>query len=135
MHRISRTAVRVTAGALVTAGLAIGFTTPASAAASSSAIVNTSNTRAAEAFFNRSTAGSHSGKAWIDLYDAKCDAHSVYVQYRINNGDTKRHTNSGGCGTTSGVNLQSGYFAIVYRACVDVQLGGDPCSKWISDHN
>ncbi|WP_112264124.1 hypothetical protein [Lentzea terrae] len=135
MHRVSRTAVRATVGALVTAGLAIGFTTPASAAASSSAIVNTDKTRAAEAFFNRSTSGSHAGKAWIDLYDAKCDAHSVYVEYRINDGGTKRFTNGGGCGNTSGVNLQTGYFAIVYRACVDVQFGGDPCSKWVSDHN
>jgi hypothetical protein len=63
MHRVSRTAVRATVGALVTARLAIEFTTPASAAASSSAIVNTDKTRAAEVFFNRSTSGSHAGKA------------------------------------------------------------------------
>jgi len=76
----------------------------AMAAASSSAIVYTSGTRAAEAFFNRSVAGSHAGKAWIDLYDAKCDAHSVYVQYQVNAGGTQRFNNGGGCGSTAGVN-------------------------------
>lgn len=133
-HR-SRRLLRVLVGLTAALGLIVSTAPAAMAAASSSAIVNTSGTRAAEAFFNRSVAGSHGGRAWIDLYDAKCDAHSVYVEYQINGGGTQRHTNSGGCGSTSGVNLRTGYFAIVYRACVDVQLGSDPCSRWVSDHN
>jgi hypothetical protein len=51
----------------------------ATLAASSSSIAFTDGTRAAEAFFNRGA------PAFIDLFDAKCDAHSVYVLYRINN--------------------------------------------------
>ncbi|GII77710.1 hypothetical protein Sru01_26920 [Sphaerisporangium rufum] len=119
---------------LVTAG-AVNLAMPAQAAASSSAIVKTGGTRAGEAWFNRSN-GTHSNKAWFDVYDAKCDAEPVYVQYSIN-GDLKDYTqeNDGGCGTTMGVNLQTGYFTIKYRVCVDNGVFSDSCSSWKSDHN
>jgi len=107
---------------------------PALAAASSSAIVNTNGTRAGESWFNRSN-GTHSNKAWFDVYDAKCDAGSVYVEYQINNSGTHQKDNEGGCGTTKGFNLQTGYFAIVYRTCVNDSFGNHPCSPWVSDHN
>lgn len=107
----------------------------ASAAASSSAIVNTSDTRAGEAFFNRPN-GTHGSNAWIDVYDAKCDAHSVYVYFEVPGWppDGRRFTNDGGCGTTSGVNIAPGQ-TIQYKVCVDVQLGNDPCSGWKTDHS
>jgi hypothetical protein len=107
---------------------------PALAAASSSAIVYTNGTRAGESFFNRSN-GTHSNKAWFDVYDAKCDASSVYVEYEINAGDRQHKENEGGCGTTKGFNLQTGYFAIVYRTCVNDSFGNHPCSGWRADHN
>ncbi|GII77711.1 hypothetical protein Sru01_26930 [Sphaerisporangium rufum] len=111
----------------------VSTTTPAQAAASSSSIVKTGGTRAAEAWFNRSD-GSHAGKAWFDVYDAKCDANDVYVEYQINGGNSQEKYNSGGCGTTKGYNLQTGYFAIVYRVCVD-DAGYNTCGTWRSDHN
>jgi hypothetical protein len=51
--------------------------------------------RLVEAFFNRGA------PAWIDLYDAKCDAHPVYVEYRVNGVGTSRHDNNDGCGRTA----------------------------------
>ncbi|MDA0634790.1 hypothetical protein OUY22_15300 [Nonomuraea sp. MCN248] len=123
---------------LSTLVLAVGGTLvlapPAQAAASSNAIVKTNGTRAGEAWFNRSN-GTHANKAWFDLYDAKCDAHSVYVEYQINNNGTVEKENEGGCGSTKGFNLQTGYFAIVYRVCVNDTFGNHPCSAWVSDHN
>ncbi|MFI6457337.1 hypothetical protein ACIBF6_38000 [Streptosporangium amethystogenes] len=120
---------------LVTVGT-VSLAIPAQAAASSSAIVNTSGTRAGEAFFNRSN-GTHSNKAWIDLYDAKCDASPVYVQYKINGESRARtDTNDGGCGTTAGINLQTGAFNIEYRVCVDNStILNDTCSGWKTDRN
>ncbi|HET6354332.1 hypothetical protein [Streptomyces sp.] len=116
---------------LAAAGLLAGFSGSAYAA-SSSAIVYTNGTRAAEAWFNKSGA-SHSGYAWIDLYDAKCDGEPVYVEYKINNGSTTTKWNSGGCGSTAGFNLQKGSFAIVYRVCVDTFV--PTCSPWKADNN
>ncbi|WP_433382532.1 hypothetical protein [Streptosporangium sp. CA-115845] len=116
-------------------GLAmVTVTGPAQAAASSSAIVNTNGTRAAEAWFNRSN-GTHANKAWFDVYDAKCDANDVYVEYAINGDpDPDQKYNSGGCGTTKGFNLQTGRFAISYRVCVD-DAGYNTCSAWKGDNN
>jgi len=98
-------------------------------AASSSAIVNTNGTRAAEAFFNRGA------PPFFDLFDAKCDAHQVYVLYRINNGSWTRRSNGGGCGTTLRIPLPNSGFNIEYKACVDVQFASDPCSGSVFDHN
>ena len=107
---------------------------PALAAASSSAIVYTNGTRAAETWFNRSN-GTHANNAWFDVADAKCDAHSVYVEYQIDGGNSQKKENKGGCGTTRGYNLRTGYFAIVYRTCVNDTFGNHPCSVWRADHN
>ncbi|MFI6457347.1 hypothetical protein ACIBF6_38050 [Streptosporangium amethystogenes] len=109
-------------------------TGPAQAAASSSVIVNTDGTRAAEAWFNRSN-GTHANNAWFDVYDAKCDANDVYVEYTINgDADRTKKYNSGGCGTTRGFNLRTGQFAISYRVCVD-DAGPNTCSEWKGDSN
>lgn len=120
---------------LVAAGSVIS-TIPAQAAASSSAIVNTNGSRAGEAWFNRSN-GTRGNKAWFDVYDAKCDASPVYVQYKINGSlKSNYHTNDGGCDTTAGFNLQTGSFTIEYRACVDDSIIlNDTCSAWKKDHN
>jgi hypothetical protein len=125
--------------ALAAAGtLTVVAPSPALAAASSSAIANTNGTRAAEAFFNRRN-GTHGNRAWFDVYDAKCDAEPVLVQYDLTSlpGGLESSLNDGGCGTTAGVNLPTGYFTIKYRACV--QDGGpftnDTCSNWVYDHS
>ena len=103
-------------------------------AASSSSIANTDGTRAAEAFFNRSGGDAACDGPCIALFDAKCDSHSVYVEYQINNGSTTRRTNGGGCNTTLRIPL-SGNFNISYKACVDIQLGSDACGPTRFDHN
>ena len=109
---------------------------PAMAAASSSVWVDTGKpkTRAAEALFNRSN-GTHGNKAWFDLNDTKCDAAPVWVEYRIDNGDSQKVYNSGGCGTSKGINLKTGHFAITYKVCVDGTLWNNPCSEWRGDNN
>lgn len=89
------------------------------AAASSSSIVNTGGTRAGEAFFNQG------GPPYIDLYDAKCDNHQVYVLYQQNGGFTSRFNNGGGCGTTARVYLPDHKGQVVYWAYVDIQAGSD----------
>jgi hypothetical protein len=116
---------------------AVAFTDSAQGAASSSSIVITHGTRAAEAFFNRTVPGTHANKAWIDLYDAKCDATPVYAWYSLNGGGRSNINNANGCGTTSGFNLQSGYFAIVYRACIKdgTIFRSDSCGLVTADHN
>lgn len=131
MSRLPRRAVSL----LSVLGLAMATVTgPAQAAASSSAIVYTNGTRAAEAWFNRSN-GTHANKAWFDVYDAKCDANDVYVEYAIDGDpDPDEGRNSGGCGTTKGINLRTGQFAISYRVCVD-DAGYNTCSPWKGDNN
>ncbi|TMR15452.1 hypothetical protein ETD86_27115 [Nonomuraea turkmeniaca] len=126
--------VLAVAGVFVLAMGGLFVLSPAALAASSNAIVYTDGTRAGEVWFNRSN-GTRGNRAWFDLYDAKCDKHSVYVEYSINNGADERKKNDGGCGTTRGFNLRTGYFAIVYRVCVDDTFGNHPCSGWRSDHN
>ncbi|MFI6457348.1 hypothetical protein ACIBF6_38055 [Streptosporangium amethystogenes] len=136
MKRIwKRAGIALGVFSLVTVGT-MSLTVPAQAAASSSVIANTNGTRAAEAWFNRSN-GTHSNKAWIDLYDAKCDASPVYLEYKLNNESRARtELNDGGCGTTAGVNIQTGAFNIKYRVCVDDSIVlSDSCSGWKSDHN
>jgi hypothetical protein len=108
--------------------------TPVLAAASSHAIVYTNGTRAGETWFNRAN-GTHGNNAWFDVADAKCDASSVYVEYSIDARPRRSFENEGGCGTTKGFNIRSGYFAIVYRTCVNDSILRHPCSQWVSDHN
>jgi hypothetical protein len=137
MNRKRKLAISSVLAMLLCALLAIG-TTPAPALAnpsSSGVIVFTNNTPAAEAYFHRSDPA-HANKAWFDVYDAKCDAHPVYVEYSINGGGTTSKGNDGGCNTSQGYNLQTGYFAIVYRVCVNnTAWFSDPCSQWWADHN
>jgi hypothetical protein len=131
-HLLRRTAM--VAGAM---GLAMTVSMePALAAASSSVWVNTGTpkTRAGEALFNRSN-GTHGNKAWFDVNDTKCDASPVYVEYSINANNVKTAYSSGGCGTSKGINLQTGRFAISYRVCVDGTLWDNPCSQWRGDNN
>jgi hypothetical protein len=104
-------------------------------AASSSSIVNTSGTRAGEAFFNRSGGDAACGGPCIALFDAKCDAHQVYVVYRINNGGATRVNNGGGCNTTLRIPLPNSGFNIAYHACVDIQGAPDVCAGDKFDHN
>lgn len=120
--------------ALVPEGEATEQLTVTPRAASSSSIALTDGTRAAEAFFNRSGGDAACGGPCIALFDAKCDAHSVYVEYQINNGGVTRKTNGGGCNTTLRIPL-SGNFNISYKACVDIQLGSDVCGPTRFDHN
>lgn len=64
------------------------------------------------------------------LSDTDCDAHGVYLEYKLN-GETTRLENYNGCGTTRHWNesFVEGQ-AIGLRACVDVQFGWDRCSLW-----
>jgi hypothetical protein len=103
-------------------------------AANSSSIALTSGTRAAEAFFNRSGGDAACSGPCIALFDAKCDAHQVYVEFQINGGGVTRRNNGGGCGTTLRIPL-SGSFNIAYRSCVDIQLAPDACGPMRFDHN
>lgn len=103
-------------------------------AASSSSLAVTDGTRAAEAWFNRNGGDAACGGPCFALLDAKCDSHSVYVEYQINNGSVTRKTNGGGCGTTLRIPL-SGNFNISYKACVDIQFGSDICGPTRFDHN
>jgi hypothetical protein len=121
--------------ALAAATLAVVAPTVASAAASTHGIAYTNGTRAAEGWFNRRN-GTHGNRAWIDLYDAKCDANSVHVLYKLN-GEwrTNQLTNDGGCGTTAGFNMPTGYFTIEYKVCVNDSAISDTCSNWINDHS
>lgn len=89
------------------------------AAATSSSIVYTGGTRAGEAFFNQG------GPPYIDLYDAKCDSHQVYVEYQQNGGFTQRFYNGNGCNTTKRVYLSDHQGQVVYWAFVDIQGGPD----------
>jgi hypothetical protein len=89
------------------------------AAATSSSIVRTSGSRAGEAFFNPGS------PPYIDLYDAKCDNHQVYVEYQQNGGFNSRFYNGDGCGTTKRVYLADGKGQVVYWAFVQIQLGTD----------
>jgi hypothetical protein len=115
----------------------VGLAIPAQAAASSSVWVNTGSpaTRAGEALFHRSN-GTHSNKAWFDVNDTKCDASPVFLYYSIDgSGRDVKQTQDGGCGTTAGINLQTGYFTIKYRICVKTGTFTSKCSEWRSDHN
>lgn len=101
-------------------------------AATTSSPVFTNGTRAAEAWFNRNGGDAACSGPCFALLDAKCDAHEVYVEYRINEGANTKRTNSGGCGTTLRIPL-SGTFNISYRACVD--QFNDVCGPMRFDHN
>jgi len=116
------------AGIAATAAMLLAGVTPASAAASSSAIVYTGGTYAGEAWFNRGA------PAFFDVKDGKCDGEPVYVEWRINGGSSRKYTNYNGCGTTTRVQLQSGRFNISYRTCVD-DFPPATCSSWKSDNN
>ena len=133
-EEIMKTFLRSLCMLAVAVAFVAATSTPAMAA-SSNAIAFTNGTRAAEVWFNKSTPGTHANKAWFDLLDAKCDAHSVYVEYRIDSDPLKRESNDGGCGTTKGINLRADHFNIDYRVCVDIQLRPDVCSGWTYDSN
>ena len=133
---MTRVALRSGLALLATVGLFLSGSTAAEAVASSSSIAYTNGTRAAEGFFNHRVPGTHGNRAWIDLYDAKCDARLVFVRYTIHSLDSGRIgggrvTNSGGCGTTKGFNItwSDGYF-IKYLACVQIDFGDDACGPW-----
>src|SRR4051794_2617550 len=116
---------------LVTIGMAV----PAQAAASSSVWVDTNGSRAAEALFNRSN-GSHGNRAWIDINDTKCDASPAILRYKIGGEPQERSAKAdGGCGTSAGVNLSTGYFTIKFKVCVKTGVFSEKCSEWRSDHN
>jgi len=66
------------------------------------------------------------------LRDSRCDAHSVYANYRLNGGATQRVDHSGGCNTERSWTV-SGTGTIQYRACTNIQAGPDQCSSWIND--
>lgn len=119
---------RVGMGAVMAALAVGGFTAPASAAASSSAIVYTGGTYAGEAWFNRGA------PAFFDVKDGKCDGEPVYVEWRVNGGSSRRYFNHDGCGTTRRAQLESGRFNISYRVCVD-DIPPATCSGWKSDNN
>ena len=67
------------------------------------------------------------------LYDTKCDAHPVYLQYTYQ-GSTRTMHFSGGCGKSATFDLDfpENQF-ITYRACVNIQNLPDRCSGWTSD--
>jgi hypothetical protein len=100
----------------------------ASAAASSSVIVNTDATYAGEAWFNKGN------PAWIDVKDGKCDGEPVYVEWQINGGSSRTYFNYNGCGSMTGVDLESSPFNIRYRVCVD-DFPPASCSIWRTDNN
>jgi hypothetical protein len=135
MHRMRKVAISALLAPVLAGTVTVLVPSPVLAAASSSSIVYTNGTRAGEAFFNRSVSGSHGNRAWFDVYDAKCDASSVYVEYILNGAPKVQKENVGGCGTTKGYNLQTGRFAIQYRACVNDSFGQHPCGIWVSDNN
>jgi hypothetical protein len=60
----------------------------------------------------------------------------VYLYYSINGSahETKIIAD-GGCGTTEGVNLSTGYFTIKYHICVKTGTFTSKCSDTRSDHN
>ena len=113
----------------------VALATPALAAPSSSVWVDTNGSRAAEALFNRSN-GTHGNKAWIDINDVKCDASAAFLEYKLN-GETRAREGKadGGCGTSAGVNLSTGYFTIKFRVCANASTFSRKCSEWRSDHN
>ena len=120
-----RAALRAGLVLLAVLGVFVGSSPAAQAAPSSSSTVYTGGTRAAVAYFNHRVPGTHGDRAWIDVYDAKCDAQHVYAEYTIHSLDDGhigggRYENYGGCGTTQGFNVtwSNGYF-IRYKACVD----------------
>jgi hypothetical protein len=120
---------------VLTALFAVGMAVPAQAAASSSVWVDTSGSRAAEALFNRSN-GTHANKAWIDINDTKCDASPAILRFKISGEPQERSAKAdGGCGTSAGVNLKTGYFTIKYRVCVKTGVFSEKCSDTRSDHN
>jgi hypothetical protein len=124
--------------ALVSAAT-LGLSLPAEAAASSSVWVNTGTpkTRAGEALFNRSN-GTHGNKAWFDVNDTKCDASAVYLYYTFITEGVDREQKEvadGGCGSSAGFNLKSGYFKIKFRICVKTGTFTSKCSDERTDHN
>jgi hypothetical protein len=120
--------------ALIAAAM-LALSTPALAAASSSVWVDTDGSRAAEALFNRSN-GTHGNKAWIDINDTKCDASAAFLEYKLDGESRAREDKAdGGCGTSAGVNLSTGYFTIKFRVCVHTGPFSQKCSGWRSDHN
>jgi hypothetical protein len=139
MRRASRT-LSTLIGATASMTVALTFAaTPALAASSNAPVYAPDGTRAGETWFNRATAGSHSGHPWFDLLDAKCDAHPVYVEYTLTNSQgtfPRRFDNTGGCGTTAGTNLtRPTPFTIKYHTCIDIPLSADLCSGWYTDHS
>ncbi|WP_203911622.1 hypothetical protein [Rhizocola hellebori] len=125
-----RSALRGAAVGAAALGLAV-LIPSAAQAASSYSVVNTDGSRAGEAWYNRPVAGTHADLPWIDLYDAKCDGHFVYVSITVSWSGHLDHTyglkNDGGCGTTRGFNLNETGDSITYRACVSGGLWPDTC--------
>jgi hypothetical protein len=104
-------------------------------AAHTNSIVFTNGTRAAEVWFNRSGDDAACGGPCLAVLDAKCDSHSAYVDYFINDVRQKHGANGGGCNSTLRIPV-SGSYNIKYRACIDLQLSDDLCAKdWSFDHN
>ena len=118
---------------LATVGLFLSGSTAAEAVASSSSIAYTNGTRAAEAFFNHRVPGTHGNRAWIDIYDAKCDGYPVFVRYSVFRPGSgvianRKYHHDGGCGTTVGFNLTWNNGDLVrYQGCVRVSWGDDVC--------
>jgi hypothetical protein len=134
-EEIMKTFLRSLCMLTVAVAFVAATSTPAMAASSNSIAV-TDGTRAAEVWFNKSTPGTHANKAWFDLLNAKCDAHSVYVEYRINGDPPEREPNDGGCDNPKGINLLADHFTIQYRVCVDMQFRPDVCADdWTYDIN
>lgn len=96
-----------------------------------SVFTNNGSTLAATACFNDGGSGAPS----LAVKDEKCDGHSVYATYQVNNGSVVRLENSAGCGNIVAVTFSNTSFNIAYKICVDIQFSGDPCSATVFDHH
>jgi hypothetical protein len=70
------------------------------------------------------------------LSDTKGDSHQVYIEWWLDS-ERHRYVNSGGDGSTNGFSEESlnGDGAadhLKWKACTDVQFGGDHCSQWMN---
>ncbi len=128
-----RSALRGAAVGAAALGLAVLIPSAAQAAASSYSVLTTDGTRAAESWYNRPVAGTHSNLPWIDLYDAKCsdDDDFVYVDVTVKKSGTLDQDfsliNDGGCGTTRGWNITWKGDSITYRTCLNDGFWYDTC--------